>query len=162
MTPTQICDEIKRLHYKRICLTGGEPLLQKEIGQLLEKLKGYIITIETNGSIPLNSIKLGSGHSFVMDMKTPSSGCCNQMHFANFNYLKDTDEIKFVIGSREDYEWARRIIGDYQKKGAITFSPVFGKIIYKDIVNWILEDKLDVRFQIQLHKIIWEPDMRGV
>ena len=163
MTPSEVFEEIKKLHYKRVCLTGGEPLLQKELGQLLEFLDDYIVTIETNGSVSLKSVELKNPkHSYVMDMKVPSSGCSDQMLFENFDLLRDNDEIKFVIGSRVDYDWAKNIISKYHKKGTVTFSPVYGKIDYSGIVKWILEDKLDARFQVQLHKVIWGPDKTGV
>jgi 7-carboxy-7-deazaguanine synthase len=162
MSPLQILDEIKKHFYKRVCLTGGEPLLQSDLNVLLNLLYDYSVSIETNGSLLLDSIQRQEGHSFVMDMKCPSSGCSDKMRFDNFAVLTDKDEIKFVVGSREDYEWAKNIIGSYYKKGIVTFSPVFGTVQYKDIVEWILTDKLDVRFQMQLHKLIWAPDKRGV
>ena len=162
MTPQQVCDEINKLHYKRVCLTGGEPLLQNDINELLILLAKHIVTIETNGSVELGKVRLEDGHSFVMDMKTPSSGCAEQMVFENFDYLTENDEIKFVVGSRDDYEWSKDTIASYYKKGAIIFSSVFGRIAYSDIVEWILNDKLDIRFQVQLHKLIWEPNRRGV
>ena len=162
MSPEEILQEIKKLSYNRVCLTGGEPLLQKDLGNLLKLLGDYIVTIETNGSIKLDTLQLCNNHSIVMDMKTPSSGCSDTMQFNNFEILSDRDEIKFVIGDRYDYEWSKVIMCKYFKKGNITFSPVFGKIEYKDIVEWILNDRLNVRFQLQLHKFIWNPDKRGV
>ncbi|GAE89640.1 7-carboxy-7-deazaguanine synthase QueE [Acetivibrio straminisolvens] len=131
MTPSEIFEEIKKLHYKRVCLTGGEPLLQKELGELLVLLDDYTVTIETNGSVGLGSVVLKNPrHSYVMDMKVPSSGCSGQMLFENFDLLKEQDEIKFVVGDRTDYEWAKSIISKYHKKGTVTFSPVYGKIDY--------------------------------
>ncbi|MDP4180887.1 MAG: radical SAM protein [Bacillota bacterium] len=162
MTPEEIFLEIGRYSYKRVCLTGGEPLLQKEIGELLKLLENYSVTIETNGSLPIEAHELKHGHSFVMDMKCPSSGFSQYMLLNNFKFLSQNDEIKFVIGSKEDYNWAKAIIKENYKAGIITFSPVFGRIEYTDLINWILEDKLEVRFQIQLHKLIWGPDKRGV
>ncbi|HOM03614.1 MAG TPA: radical SAM protein [Acetivibrio sp.] len=163
MTPAEIFEEIKKLHYKRVCLTGGEPLLQEELGQLLTLLDDYIVTIETNGSVNLGRVMLKNPrHSYVMDMKVPSSGCSDEMLFENFDLLRDCDEIKFVIGTRADYEWAKTVISKYHRKGTVTFSPVYGKIDYSGIVQWILEDKLEARFQVQLHKVIWGPDKTGV
>ncbi|MDP4094465.1 MAG: radical SAM protein [Bacillota bacterium] len=162
MSPLKIYSEIERFYYKRVCLTGGEPLIQEDLGKLLALLENYTVSIETNGSVDLGKVNLINKHSFVMDMKTPSSGCSDKMNFNNFNLLKSRDEIKFVIGDRNDYEWSKDIIKTYHKKGTITFSPVFGKIEYKDLVSWILRDKLDIRFQLQLHKFIWNPDARGV
>jgi 7-carboxy-7-deazaguanine synthase len=162
MSLEDIIKEIKKLGYKRVCLTGGEPMLKEEIGKLLELLADYDVTIETNGSIPLDEIKLQPNHHFVMDMKTPSSGFSDKMYFQNFKYLNELDEIKFVIADRIDYEWAGEIISRYYTKGIILFSAVFGKIEKSLIVEWILEDKIDVRFQLQMHKYIWDPTKRGV
>lgn len=161
-SPKEVYEEVKKLHYKRVCLTGGEPLLQKELMELLGLLEGYTITIETNGAVSLKDIALSEGHSWVMDMKAPSSGCSDYMLVDNFKFLRDKDEIKFVIGDRNDYDWAKDIIKNNYSKGVITFSPVYGKIEYEDMVNWILTDRLDVRFQLQLHKIIWGVDKTGV
>jgi 7-carboxy-7-deazaguanine synthase len=162
MEPQEVLDEIKKYYYKRVCITGGEPLLQKDIEKLLLLLADYDVTIETNGSMDISLIKLISKHSYVMDVKCPSSGVSEEMNFHNFEYLSERDEIKFVVGGKEDYKWAKGIIRDHYKKGTITFSPVFGNIEYCDLVDWILKDKLDVRFQIQLHKIIWGVEKRGV
>lgn len=163
MTVHEILEKIRRFSCKRVCLTGGEPLLQPEISSLLELLQDYRVSIETNGSIDLGKYSLkSSNHTFVMDMKTPSSGCSEQMIFDNFDVLGERDEIKFVIGDNRDYEWSKEVIAKRYKKGIITFSPVFGKMDYEYLVKRILEDRLDVRFQLQLHKIIWGPDKTGV
>lgn len=162
MSLEDILKEIKRLGYKRVCMTGGEPLLKEETGELLKLLEDYDVTIETNGSIPLDELELQPNHHFIMDMKAPSSGFSDKMHFRNFKHLNDLDEIKFVIADRNDYEWAKEIISKYYKKGIILFSAVFGKIEKSMIVEWILEDRLDVRFQLQMHKYIWDPTKRGV
>lgn len=162
MSPKEVYEEVEKLHYKRVCITGGEPLLQKELNELLGLLEGYLVTIETNGALSLKGLVLGEGHSWVMDMKAPSSGCSDYMIVDNFNSLRDKDEIKFVIGDRADYDWAKDIVKDNYSKGVITFSPVYGKIDYEEMVSWILADRLDVRFQLQLHKIIWGVDKTGV
>ncbi|RCX20206.1 7-carboxy-7-deazaguanine synthase [Anaerobacterium chartisolvens] len=162
MTCPEIFNIIQKYGYKRVCLTGGEPLLQDGLDELLGLLKGYAVTIETNGSVRINKITMIEGHSFVMDMKAPSSGHDNDMLMENFDCLRENDEIKFVIGSRQDYEWAKSIIDSYHSKGSITFSPVYGTVSYQIIVDWILKDRLDVRFQLQLHKLIWDPSVRGV
>lgn len=162
MTIEQIVNKIKTYGYKRICITGGEPLLQNDIIKLLDKLTDYEVNIETNGSVDISKFKLNHKHRFTMDIKTLSSNEHKKMKFSNFNYLRDNDEIKFVIGTREDYIWSKEIIKKYYKKGIITFSPIYNMIDPKEIVSWILKDKLDVRFQLQLHKIIWNPDERGV
>jgi len=162
MEPLTIVKEVERHCYKRVCLTGGEPLLQSDINILLNLLKDYRVSIETNGSVSIDKVERGENHSYALDMKCPSSGFSGKMNFDNFKFLADRDEIKFIVGSREDYEWAKEVLGKYFKKGVITFSPVFQGIRYSDIVEWILNDKLDVRFQLQLHKFIWSPEARGV
>lgn len=162
MSPLEILEQVKGLHYKRVCITGGEPLLQEDLKELLGLLEGYTVTIETNGAVSIKNIILGERHSWVMDMKAPSSGCSEKMVLENFKFLRNEDEIKFVIGDRTDYDWAKETIKSNYVKGTITFSPVYGKINYEDMVNWILSDRLDVRFQIQLHKLIWGVDKTGV
>lgn len=160
--PEGIFQEIRKHFYKRVCITGGEPLLQRDLEKLLVLLKDYNVTIETNGSMDISLMKLGPKHSYVIDMKSPSSGVSEEMRLSNFEYLSMRDEIKFVVGSKEDYEWSKTIIREHHIKGTITISPVFGKIQYSELIDWILRDRLDVRFQIQLHKVIWGVDKRGV
>lgn len=157
-----VLDKIKQFGCKRICLTGGEPLIQKDIQVLIDKLGDYEVSIETNGSIDLKNIVLGKNHRFVMDIKLKTSGCYEKMNFSNFKYLNEKDEIKFVIGNREDYDMAKEVINRYYKVGNIIMSPVFDGLKYSDLVEWILSDKLNVRFQLQIHKIIWDKNKRGV
>ncbi|MBA1335698.1 MAG: 7-carboxy-7-deazaguanine synthase [Firmicutes bacterium] len=162
MSAEQIYQRISDYGFSRVCLTGGEPLLQEGLQELIDRLEGYRVTIETNGSIPLDRVSLLEGQTYVMDVKAPSSGEEGSIHWPNFELLREEDEVKFVVGNREDYLWARDIIQKELVKGTATISPVFGKIIPAQIVRWILEDGLDVRFQLQLHKIIFDPDARGV
>ena len=162
MSVYDILDKIKSFGYKRVCLTGGEPLIQKDIQLLIEKLADYEVSIETNGSVDLKDVVLCEKHRFVMDIKLKGSGFYDRMNFDNFKYLNERDEIKFVISNREDYDLAKEVIIRYYKLGNIIMSPVFGKLEYHNLVEWILEDRLDVRFQIQIHKIIWDKDKRGV
>ncbi|MCG6913766.1 7-carboxy-7-deazaguanine synthase, partial [bacterium BMS3Abin03] len=100
----------------------------------------------------------------IMDLKCPSSGMLKKNIYENVNYLKSSDELKFVIGNREDYDWAKGIIVKYDLMGkcSILFSVVFGELEPITLVNWILEDKLNVRFQLQMHKYIWHPETKGV
>jgi len=160
--PTEIVKEIAKFDCKRVCLTGGEPLLQKDFIELLILLKDYRVSIETNGSISVKEFMLFSGHTINMDVKAPSSGENKSIYQDNMNYLREDDEIKFVLASNKDYLWAKEFIANYYQKGLITFSPVFGVLSPDKLAAWVLEDKLDVRVQVQLHKIIWGPDKKGV
>ena len=160
-----VCDILKKIEefgYKRVCLTGGEPLLQKDIQILINELYDYEVSIETNGSIDLKDIVLGKNHRFVMDIKLESSDCYDKMKFSNFDYLSENDEIKFVVSDRKDYDIAKEVINKYYKLGKILISPVFGDIEYSNLVEWMLEDGLEARFQLQIHKIIWDKNKRGV
>jgi 7-carboxy-7-deazaguanine synthase len=132
--------------------------------ELMEQLcdEGFNVLIETGGSLTIKNID--SRVKTIMDLKCPSSGMEKKNLYENVDYLKSTDELKFVIGSREDYEWTKDIIKKYSlgKKCEILFSVVFGKLEPVQLVNWILEDKLNVRFQLQMHKFIWHPETKGV
>lgn len=146
-------------------ITGGEPLLQKNVLPLMAALcdAGKTVLIETSGAHDIS--KIDPRVHRIMDLKTPSSGECARNLPANIGHLRSRDEVKCVIGSREDYEWSRAQILDHQladKVGAILLSPIFGRIEPRQIVDWMLEDKLPARFQLQMHKFIWEPRARGV
>jgi len=146
-------------------LTGGEPLLQPAAIPLMTALcdAGRTVLIETSGAHDIS--KIDPRVHRIMDLKTPGSGECGRNLWSNIEHLAKRDEVKFVIGSREDYEWSREQVQKHDlptRVGTVLFSPVFGKIQPVDIVNWIIEDKLDVRFQLQLHKFIWDPKERGV
>lgn len=160
-----ILDEVKRHKCNLVEITGGEPLVQKnECLKLMKQLcdYGYEVLIETGGSLPINEID--PRVKIIMDLKCPSSGMMKKNLYENINYLKSKDEVKFVIGNREDYVWVKKIIADYSldKICEILFSVVFSKLEPVELVNWILEDKLKVRFQLQMHKFIWHPETRGV
>ena len=146
-------------------ITGGEPLLQKNVLPLMAALcdAGRTVLIETSGAHDIS--KIDERVHRIMDLKTPSSGECARNLWANIAHLTKRDEVKFVIGSREDYEWSRTQVREHQlaeRCGCVLFSPVFRKIEPREIVEWILADALPVRFQLQMHKFIWEPKARGV
>lgn len=146
-------------------LTGGEPLLQQNSIALMAELisRGRRVLLETNGSLDLSPVP--AGVIKIMDLKCPGSGMCDQMLMANLALLKQGDEIKFVLSSRSDYEWAKDIIKQYDldKSGAaLLFSAVEDKLRHADLADWILKDQLMVRQQLQLHKIIWPNVERGV
>jgi 7-carboxy-7-deazaguanine synthase len=124
--------------------------------------EGYHVMLETGGSLPIENID--KRVMIIMDLKCPSSGMLKKNNYDNITFLKPADEIKFVIGSREDYEWSKEIVNKYCLTGLCTilFSVVFGQLEPLILVEWILEDKLDVRFQLQMHKFIWDPAAKGV
>ena len=150
---------------KNVTLTGGEPLLQKNICVLIKGLcaLGMRVEIETNGSVAFSDNVMKSGAEFTMDYKLPSSGMESRMCLDNLPKLRDCDTLKFVCGSAEDLERAAKVIEDYRPKGKIYLSPVFGMIEPADMVEFMKERKLgEVRLQLQLHKFIWDPNARGV
>lgn len=156
--------EVEKYNCKLVEITGGEPLVQENVHFLLKKLcaKGYEVMLETGGSLLIKDVD--NRVKIIMDLKTPSSGMMEKNLYDNINFLKPSDEIKFVIGNREDYEWSKEMIDKYKlnKKVTVLMSPVFDKVQNIDLANWILNDRLNVRFQVQLHKYIWSPEMRGV
>ena len=167
MTAEEILDSAKNSGIKNI--TGGEPLIQKEIIPLLELLckNNFNVEIETNGAADISGAAgiFPNRPSITLDYKLPSSGMEKFMLMENYKFLDKMDTVKFVSGSRSDLERAAEIISGYDltEKCHIYLSPVFGKIIPEDMVNFMLEKKLNgVNLQLQLHKIIWDPDKRGV
>ena len=163
-TIEQILTEVKKYKCKLVEVTGGEPLVQEECNELMKILcdDGYDVMLETGGSLPIKNVD--SRIRIIMDLKCPSSGMIKKNLYENIDNIKSTDEIKFVIGSREDYEWCKEIIKKYDltNKCDVLFSVVFGELEPVMLVDWILEDKLKVRFQLQMHKFIWDPAAKGV
>ena len=168
MSVNEICEFVKNTGVKNVTLTGGEPLLQDNIQNLIEKLilQGNRVEIETNGSISLKKFALLKNRPvFTMDYKLPSSNMEKYMGLENFAFLNEHDTVKFVSGSIEDLKKAEEIIEKYNltQKCNVYISPVFGKINPADIVDFMIKRNLNgVRLQLQLHKFIWEPDRRGV
>ncbi len=163
MSIEEIIGEVKKFDCKLVEITGGEPLVQKESLALMKQLAdlNYSVLLETSGSLPIENVD--SRVHIVMDLKTPSSKMSHKNLYENIKHLKETDEIKFVIGNKEDFDWSKQIIEKYNLAGKrILFSPVFGEIEPKTLAKWILQDNLNVKLQLQLHKYIWEPDRRGV
>jgi 7-carboxy-7-deazaguanine synthase len=146
-------------------ITGGEPLLQKNVLPLATMLAdaGRTILLETSGAHDISVVDPRVHR--IMDLKTPGSGEVERNLFSNIAHLTERDEVKFVIGSRKDYEWSRGQLQEHrlaERCRAVLFSPIFGRIDPRQIVEWILADKLPVRFQLQMHKFIWTPTARGV
>lgn len=164
-TLAEVYDAVMAYDVPLVELTGGEPLLQKNILPLMEAFcdAGKTVLIETSGAHDISAID--SRVHRIMDLKTPSSGMCERNLYENIPHLTDRDEVKFVLGSREDYEFARDQIARHdlgRRVRTVLLSPVFGKINPADIVEWMLADKVPARFQLQMHKFIWEPRARGV
>lgn len=169
MTDKEILSRIKETGIKNVTLTGGEPLLRDGIHELLEEIAkdGFLqAEIETNGSIDLKPFcDIENRPSFTMDYKLPSSGMEKHMCLENFDILEKKDTVKFVSGSSKDLKKALDIIRKYNlsQKCHVYISPVFGNIEPAEIVDFMVENKLnDVNLQLQLHKFIWDPNMRGV
>ena len=167
MTEEEIINYLNENKIKNVTLTGGEPLLQKNIKSLIfELLKlNYNVEIETNGSVNIKPFISDLRPIFTLDYKTPSSLMENYMNEKNYNYLTKDDVVKFVVGNQKDLITAKNIIDKYDliNKAQVYFSPIYGQIDPKEIVAFMIENQLNgVNFQLQLHKYIWNPNMRGV
>ena len=161
----EIVETVAAFRCPLVEITGGEPLLQKNVLPLMSMLcdSGYIVLLETSGAHDIS--KIDPRVHRIMDLKTPGSGEADKNLLSNIDHLTLRDEVKFVMGSREDYEWSRDKVQHYDLPSrckAVLFSPIFGRIDPRQIVEWILADKLNVRFQLQMHKFIWSPTQRGV
>jgi len=161
----EIVDDVLTFDCPLVEITGGEPLLQRNALPLMAMLADAdrTVLLETSGAHDISAVDPRVHR--IMDLKTPGSGEVERNLFSNIDYLTSRDEVKFVIGSREDYEWSRTQLRDRRladRCRAVLFSPIFGRIDPREIVELILADKLPVRFQLQMHKFIWTPTQRGV
>ena len=162
----EIIDRVTSHRCVLVEITGGEPLMQKDTPLLIQRLLdlGFEVLMETNGSMDISVVD--DRCVKILDIKCPSSGEAKRNYLDNLKRLQPKDEIKFAIGSREDYDYAKKILSfidraDGNSKPPL-FSPVHGRLNPELLAQWILADHLDVRMQIQLHKIIWDPETRGV
>jgi 7-carboxy-7-deazaguanine synthase len=154
----QILAKVASYNARYICVTGGEPLAQRECLTLLTALcdAGYKVSLETSGALPVDEVD--PRVTKVMDLKTPGSGEVGRNRWENIPLLTAQDQIKFVICDRADYEWARFKLDEHQLSGKVAevlFSPSFGQVEPLALAEWILADNLPVRFQLQLHKLLW-------
>lgn len=161
----EIEDAVSEYGCRFIEFTGGEPLEQPDLLPLFAHLcdLGYTVAIETGGHV--NATNVDPRVIRIIDMKAPGSKMVSLNDYSNLENLRPTDEIKFVLSDRRDYDWAKELVSRYDLSthcAAVLFSVVFGRLEPLELVTWILEDKLDVRYQYQLHKIVWEPSKRGV
>ena len=164
MTPDALLAQVRALGGPLVEITGGEPLLQAEVFPLMTRLAdaGLTVLLETSGARDIAPVDRRV--HIVMDLKCPDSGECEQNRWDNLEVLKDTDQVKFVIASRRDFDWADETIRSHRldRRFAVLLSPAFGLLKPLDLVTWVLDSGLQVRFQLQLHKYIWDPKTRGV
>ena len=149
--------EVERLGAHHVCITGGEPLAQPNCRTLIERLatRGHAVSVETSGALDIAG--LDPRATVVMDVKAPGSGEAERNRLENLEHLRGRDQAKFVLAGRADYEWARAFVREHDLAGRteVLFSPVAGEVEPADLAEWILEDRLPVRFQVQLHKTLW-------
>lgn len=165
MSVDEIVDKVNELGYKRVTLTGGEPLIHRDVNTLIMTLRylGYEINIETNGTVYVGSYTDFDNIILTVDYKTLSSKMNDKMDLANLKVLRQQDVLKFVVGSIEDLKDMKRVLKKYKPHCHIFVSPIFGEIKPVEIVDFIKDNKLeDCRVQLQLHKFIWDPKERGV
>lgn len=164
MSLDEILHEVERYGCRLVEVTGGEPLAQDGVHALMTMLcdRGYEVLLETSGSISIAAVD--SRVRRILDIKCPGSGMAKHNVWENIECLKPTDEVKFVVSNKEDFDWAAEVIRRYrlESRCPVLISPVFGDVQPVDVAQWIMESKLNVRLQMQLHKYIWEPETRGV
>lgn len=161
----EIIEEVENNGCPYVCVTGGEPLLQKEVHNLITVLcdRGFRLSLETGGSLPINTVD--PRVKIILDLKCPGSGMSDKNEWSNIHFLKENDEVKFVLLDRADYDYAKMICDQYQLFGKVKevlFSPVHGQIDPKNLVEWMLEDRLPIRLNLQIHKYVWDPQTKGV
>jgi 7-carboxy-7-deazaguanine synthase len=164
MTIAETIEAVRSHQCRLVEITGGEPLLQDGVYELVTRLcdDGYEVLLETGGSLDISRVDPRA--SRIVDLKCPSSNMEHRNYWKNIDYLTPKDEVKFVVGTREDYDWAKEIIGKYSlyEKCPLLMSVVFADLEPAQLAEWILQDRLSVRFQLQMHKYIWTPETRGV
>jgi 7-carboxy-7-deazaguanine synthase len=170
MSLDAIMARVREIGTPLVEITGGEPLIHRNAFVLADRLlaEGYTVLVETSGAVDV--APLDPRVHRIMDLKCPLSGEEPRNMWSNLDHLTARDEIKFVIAGREDYEWARDVIRDRDLGGrvergelrALLFSPVWETMDFRELAEWVLEDRLPVRYQIQLHKIIWGANVHGV
>jgi 7-carboxy-7-deazaguanine synthase len=163
MTQLEILTEIARHPARFVCLTGGEPMLQRDLPELVRELvvRGHEVAIETHGQRPLDALPAEAIR--IVDVKTPGSGE-ETRDFAYLDRLQPHDEVKFVVCSEADYRWSVEIVRRHRLEGRahVLLSPAWGQVEPRELARWMLEDGLDARLSLQIHKVIWGPDVRGV
>ncbi|RKZ13009.1 7-carboxy-7-deazaguanine synthase QueE [bacterium] len=161
----QVCEQVDALGVGMVCVTGGEPLAQDEVHALMHALleSGHEVVLETSGALDARNVD--ERVIRILDLKAPGSGEVERNHWPTFQDLRATDEIKFVLADRPDYEWARQTVRDHDfasRAHCVLFSPVHGQLDARDLAGWMLEDDLPVVLQLQEHKYIWPGVERGI
>ncbi len=153
-----ILEDVARHGARHVCVTGGEPLAQKRCVALLARLcdAGYEVSLETSGAIDIGDVD--PRVSRVLDIKTPASGEVGRNLWSNLPLLTPHDQVKFVICDRADYEWSKGVLAEHRLAATcdVLFSPSFGQVSPRELADWIVADRLPVRFQVQLHKLLWD------
>jgi len=164
MTVAALVERVRAQPQRLVLVTGGEPLLQAETPALLRELveAGFTTCLETNGSLPIGAVDPRVHR--ILDVKGPGSGMAEHNDWGNLDLLTPGDEVKFVVGDRSDFTWALEVIErhDLAERLAVLISPVFGQVSLQEAAAWILASGLPVRLNLQLHKYIWGPEVRGV
>lgn len=164
MSQEEILEKVRSYQGQYVCLTGGEPLAQKASIDLLRALlkEGYTVSLETSGSFSIKDVPLDVVK--VVDIKCPGSGESEKMAWENLSLVRPHDQFKFVVASKEDFDWALKVCKDHEleKKCHILYSPVHGRVKPHELAQWILNAHAPVTMQLQLHKEIWDPNERGV
>lgn len=164
VTDDEIFAEVAKHPTKIVCVTGGEPMAQKRTPELLRKLveRGYDVSLETSGAVPLDAVPAEVVR--IIDVKCPGSGESHRNHWPTLDTLRATDQLKFVVADRGDFDWAKQIVLERKlsEKALVLFSPVAETLPARALAEWILAEGLPVTFQLQLHKVLWGNDVRGV
>jgi 7-carboxy-7-deazaguanine synthase len=170
MTIEAIVERVREIGTPVVEITGGEPLVHRNAFSLATRLldAGFTVLVETSGAFDVAPLDPRAHR--IMDLKCPGSGESSKNLWSNLDHLTGRDEVKFVIRDRADYEWARDVVRERRLQErvdegslrAILFSPVWGDLEFRDLAGWILQDGLRVRYQLQLHKLVWGPDVAGV
>lgn len=159
-----IIDKVNGFDCPVVEITGGEPLLQEEVYALMTRLadEGKTVLLETSGLQPID--RVDPRVHIILDLKCPDSGECENNCWENLDNLKATDQIKLVVASRRDFDWAAEVIRKHalDQRFTVLFSPVFGEVEPRELAKWILDSGLNVRLQLQMHKYVWDPNARGV
>jgi 7-carboxy-7-deazaguanine synthase len=164
MSVQEVVDRVRAFGCRLVELTGGEPLLQPEAADLMRALldQGHEVLLETGGSLPIDDVPTGVRR--ILDVKCPGSGECERNRWENLDALRPGDELKFVIADRADYDWAVAVLRSrsLHERSTVLFSAVHDRLAAGELARWVLDDRIPVRVQVQVHKILWPASERGV